>query len=451
MSLHLGVIGGGITGLTAAYRLQQAGHRVTVLESSPEPGGKIRGGTVAGIRVEEGPDAFLPRDEGPLELLRELGLERTRSPAIFGAYIWHRGAMHKLPPGSPFGIPRSPMAAREAGLLSPLGAFRAGLETLNRSPLSGPDVSIGRFVRSRFGNEVATNLVDPLLAGVRGGTADDISLAAAAPEIDSLARQNRSVIVALRASDPVTPRFIAPEDGLQRIPQELTARLDDVRTNARVTKLSAAKPELHVEVEGSSITFDGVLIACPPHAAADVVTDVAPEAASDMRRIGYASLVVITLVYPPGSFEAPGDGSGLLVPTGSGLTISACTWYSHKWPHVTSDGRQVVRCVIGRSGEDPNAERGDRDLAAAAHRDLQASVGVSAPFLSHRVTRWPRAIPQYAVGHLELVRGIEQRLRDAGPILVAGSGYRGTGIPDCIAQATAAAQALPELVEARRR
>lgn len=451
MSLRFGIVGGGITGLTAAYRLQQAGHRVTVFESSPDPGGKIRGGTVAGIHVEEGPDAFLPRDDRPLELLRELGLERTRSPAVFGAYIWHRGSMHKLPPGSPFGIPRSPTAAREAGLLSPLGAFRAGLETLNRGPLTGPDVSIGHFVRARFGNEVATNLVDPLLAGVRGGTADGISLAAAAPEIDLLARRNRSLLVALRAKEPETPRFITPQDGIERLPRELAARLDDVRVSAPVTNLDVDASGVQVEVGHANDSFDGVVLACPPYAASGLVTRIAPDAAAHMERIAFASLVVVTLVFPPGAFKVPADGSGLLVPTGSGLTIAACTWYSNKWPHVTSDGRQVVRCVVGRSGEDPNIRRDDADLLSSVQDDLQTTIGVSAPFLSHRITRWARAIPQYAVGHLDLVRSIEEGLSEAGPFVIAGAGYRGSGIPDCIAQAEAASVNLPELLGSGRR
>lgn len=450
MSRSYAVVGGGITGLVTALRLQQAGHKATVFESSSRAGGKISSGPVGGIEVAAGPDAFLPRDQGPLQLLDELGLDDTREPAVFGAYIWHRGELRKLPEGSPYGIPRSPAAAREAGLLSPLGAFRAGLETLNRSPLTGPDISIGRFVRSRFGNEIATSMVDPLLAGVRGGTADDISLAAGAKEIDALARNNRSLLVALRAQETGTPRFVTPKEGLQQMVDELVARLEDVRTGAEVVGIDPEGARVSVVTGLGAETYDGVVLTSPPYASAELVRSIAPQAAEAMIAITYASLAVISLVYPPGAFEVPADGSGFLVPTDAGLSISACTWYTTKWPHVNSDDRQVVRCVIGRAGDDPSITRSDHELVAAVHRDLQTTMQVSAPVLSERVTRWHRGIPQYAVGHLDVVDTIEGDLAAAGPVVVAGAGYRGSGIPDCIAQAGRAAERVAEMTAGRR-
>lgn len=449
MSQTFAVIGGGITGLVTALRLQQAGHEVTVFESSPHPGGKIRSSSVGGIEVAEGPDAFLPRDDGPLELLAELGLDDTREPAVFGAYIWHRGELRKLPEGSPYGIPRSPAAAREVGLLGPLGAFRAGLETLNRSPLSGPDLSIGQFVRTRFGNEVVAHMVDPLLAGVRGGIADDISLAAGAKEIDALARQNRSLLIALRAQDATSSRFITPRGGIQRMVEELVARLDDVRTNTEVVEVRPEGPRVTVESPGATDDFDGAVLTTPPYVAAKLIGSVSADAAEAMASITYASIAVIALVYPPGTFDAPADGSGFLVPTDAGLTISACTWYSKKWPYVNSDGRQVIRCVIGRAGDDPAIDVADEEMVAAVHRDLQTTLGVSVPVLSQRITRWHRAIPQYSVGHLDLVDSIEVALAEAGPMVAAGAGYRGSGIPDCIAQAQRAAGRIVELAGPR--
>ena len=450
MTRSFAVVGGGLTGLVTALRLQAAGYKATVFESSSRAGGKIRSGPVGGIEVAEGPDAFLPRDEVPLQLLDELGLRDTREPAVFGAYIWHRGELRKLPEGSPYGIPRSPAAARDAGLLSALGAFRAGLETLNRSPLTGPDVSIGRFVRSRFGNEVATNMVDPLLAGVRGGTADDISLAAGAKEIDALARNNRSLLVALRAQETVAPRFVTPNEGLQKMVDELVARLDDVRTDVEVSSIGSEGARVTVVTREGAESHDGVVLTNPPFASAELVRSMAPEAAEAMTNISYASLAVIALVYPPGAFEVPPDGSGFLVPTDAGLSISACTWYTTKWPHVNNDGRQVVRCVIGRAGDDPTISRSDEELVTAVHRDLQTTLQVSAPVLSERVTRWHRGIPQYSVGHLDLVDSIEDDLASAGPVVVAGAGYRGSGIPDCITQAGRAATRMVELTAGGR-
>jgi oxygen-dependent protoporphyrinogen oxidase len=446
---HVAVVGGGISGLLAGLRLQQQGRRVTVLEASARPGGKLRGGHVDGIYIEEGADAFLPRDEAPLELLDELGLDQTESPEVFGAYIWHDDRLKRLPPGSPYGIPRDPSAAHRAGLLSRAGSIRASLERMNRSVLTGPDVSIGHFVRKRFGTEVLTNLVDPLLAGVRGGVADEISLAAGAREIDAIARGNRSVLRAINLHPPVSPRFVRPVGGIGSLTDALAARLDDLRTSAPATRVTIERGKTRVDTPGGAEDYDGVVLACSTSEAAELLPVDLWDVAHDLVRIEYASLAVVTLVYPPGSFAAPEGGSGFLVPSGSGLTIAACTWYSNKW-RVTTDGRQVVRCVVGRSGLDPNLTTGDASLVSLVERDLQTTMGITASPVATRVTRWERSIPQYRVGHLELVESIEERLLASGAIVVTGAGYRGSGIPDCIAQADAAAERLGGIVGSGR-
>ncbi|MEA2517871.1 MAG: protoporphyrinogen/coproporphyrinogen oxidase [Actinomycetota bacterium] len=440
------VVGAGIAGLVAAYRLEQQGHEVTLLEASERAGGKIRAGRLDGIEIEDGPDAFLIRDEAPLRLLDDLGLNTTKSPAVFGAYLWHSNALRKLPPGSPYGIPSDPWAARREGLLSTFGAARAWAERFNAAALSGPDVSIGRFVRDRFGDEVVSNLVDPLLAGVRGGSTDEISLAAAARDIDSLARSNKSLLKALRGNAPQAPRFVAPEGGVSRLTEALVARISDLRLSSAVEHIQEG---VTVSTGSTQETFDAVALACPPSAAAPIVPD--EDVAAGLRKIEHASLAVITLVYPAGAYRVPAGGSGFLVPTHAGLAISGCTWYSTKWPDPRNGGRMIARCVIGRSGMDPNLARSDGDIAAVVHRDLQTTMKVSVPPLAHRVVRWDEAIPQYRVGHLDRLREIEVRLQRVGPIFLIGAGYRGSGIPDCIAQAERAAEIIGSLEPSPRR
>lgn len=450
MTARIACVGGGISGLLTAYRLQGLGYQVTVFEASELAGGKLRTGEVGGIQVEDGADAFLLRDDVPLGVLQELGIDQTRSPAVFGAFIWHNHGLRRLPPGSPYGIPRDPSAARRAGLLGRVGRFRAEMERFNRVPLSGPDISVGRFVRSRFGTEVLTNLVDPLLAGVRGGMADEMSLAAAAKEIDGLARRNASVLAALRAQDPVPPRFVTPEGGIDRLTDALAERIHDLRLNAPVERIDVDRQGTTLVHGGNQEAFDGLVLACPPFAAGALLEAADPTVSRDLGSIAYASLAVVTLVYPPGSLTVPEGGSGFLVPTGSGLTIAACTWYSTKWPHITSDGRQVVRCVVGRAGKDENLAHDDDELATRVHHDLQITINASAPPLSQRVVRWDKAIPQYRVGHLDLIASIEDRLRGLGPIVPTGAGYRGSGIPDCIAQAESVATTMSDLVPLTR-
>ncbi len=439
MTRRVAIVGGGISGLVAAFRLEQRGYRTTVFEAGASAGGKIRSGDIDGIPVEEGPDAFLPRDDRPLELMHDLGLAADLvSPAVFGAYIWDGSMLRRLPPGSPYGIPRSPYAAFRAGLLSPLGAARAGLERWWPRRLTGPDSSIGNFVRTRFGDEVVQRMVDPLLAGVRGGRVDRVSLAAAAREIDALARSHRSVSRALRAQGPPeVPRFVAPRAGMGALTAALVARLGDVRTSHPVEHLAIATGR--VEVDGSSEDYNGVIVATPAFAAARILGGMEPAAAALLHTIEYATVATITLVYPRGSVQVPADGSGFLVPSHSGLAVSACTWYSTKWPSTGAEDRTIMRAVVGRSGTDPILDLDDAALVERVHRDLVTTMGIGSPPNATRVTRWERSIPQYAVGHLELVTQIEDRLAAVGPIAITGAGYRGSGIPDCIAQADRAA------------
>ena len=444
MTRRVAVIGGGISGLTTAYFLEQRGYAATVFETAERCGGKIQSGEVGGITVEDGPDALLPRDTRPIELLRELGLaDQLVSPAVFGAYIWCDGRLRRLPLGSPYGIPSSPYEAFRSGLLSPLGAMRASLERLWPRKLSGPDTSIGAFVRTRWGTEVAQRMVDPVLAGVRGGHLDNISMAAAAPDIDGLARSHRSVTTALRAQGPPEPPvFVAPRAGMASLTDRLVDRLPDVRTDDPVERMGVAKG--HIEVDRSSESYDAAVVAVPAFVAARVLEGIEPTAAKLLSTIEYASIASIALVYPPDSVRVPSDGSGFLVPSDSGLGVSACTWYSSKWPTVGADDRIVVRAVVGRWGTDPSLDLDDEALVERVHHDLHEVMRVESPPLATRVTRWERAIPQYAVGHLELVGKIEARLAGVGPVYITGAGYRGSGVPDCIAQADATAAAVDE-------
>jgi oxygen-dependent protoporphyrinogen oxidase len=166
-----------------------------------------------------------------------------------------------------------------------------------------------------------------------------------------------------------------------------------------------------------------------------VLAKVEPSAAALLATLEYASVATIALSYPSEQVTVPPDGSGFLVPSHSDLALSACTWYSAKWPAAAADGRTILRAVVGRSGADPILDLEDEALIERVHRDLVTTMGIGSAPAAARVTRWKHSIPQYAVGHLELVAQIEDRLAAAGPVVITGAGYRGSGIPDCIAQA----------------
>ena len=436
------VVGAGIAGLTTAFRLQGHGVEVVVLEARQRTGGKLRTAVLAGAQVEEGADAFLPRDQGPIELCKELGLEDLVAPAVFGAYLWSGATLRRLPAGFPYGIPSSPMRAWRAGLLSARGALRAETEWLRMRPLVGPDVSIGDFVRDRFGTEVLTNLVDPILAGVRGGSSERISLAAGAKEIDALARSRPSVLRALGRQVPQLPGFLAPRGGMQRLTDALAARVD-VRTEAPVRALTRVGDGFEVFAGNEVFPADGVVLAIPAHQAAEVVSDLDPPSATALRKITFLPATVVTVVYPRRAFTPPPDGSGFLAPPDSGLSVSGCTWYSVKWPHAATSEDTIVRCVLG-GPHDLDAD--DNTILGRVTQDLERTCGITSDPIDHLVTRWDRAVPLLEPGHLDRIATIEGSLATHGAVMVTGGGYRGAGIPDCIAEATRTAASMAQEV-----
>ena len=443
---RVAIVGGGITGLSAAYELRDANVDVTLLEASERLGGKILTHQVAGVPVEAGADWFLTRQPAALELCRRLGLEDDLVPPDrSGAYIWSRGGLHKMIPQLVRGVPTRPKEAAEGGLVSKAAAMRASLELLNLRPLRGPDVSVGSFVRKRFGHEVMERLVDPMLAASRSGSADEMSLAAAAPELDAAARSHRSVLSALRqAPSPSSdnPPFLGLRGGMSRLSDALVAHLTglDIRVGTQVAEISRANDRYLVD----GVEADTIILAVPAHAAASLTRSLDTDLARELGRIHFEPAVVVTLAFPPGSGPPPADGSGVLVPSGEKRLLTACAWFSEKWRHAKpDDGSLIVRCFVGRKDA---LEFSDNDLIAGVTEELRAIAGINGSPREHSVVRWEAALPVFRVGHNEIVDRIEKRLEGLPGIAIAGAGYRGSGLPDCISQGqTAARKALDHL------
>lgn len=450
---RVAVVGGGITGLAAAHYLAKSGAEIVVLESSGRLGGKVLTERHGGLTVEAGPDSFLDREPAAASLCRELGLGRDLvSPARFGALVWTGTKLAQLPAGFPHGIPSSPYRAWRSGLLSGRGALRACTDLFNPRPVSGPDLSLGAFVSHRFGSEVLENLVDPLLAGTRAGGAESLSLAAATPVIDSLARRNRSLIAGLRGPDPTgTPPFLAVDGGMDRLVERLAAVLGEraeVRTGAGVARVQSSTKGFELKLAaGGTVEAQAVILAVPAFAAAALLAQLSPRAAARLATIQYASVASVTLVFPQGSWTPPEGTSGLLVSRAARATLAACSWTSHKWPETApADGSLVMRCFAGRSGADPALQVPDDELARRLAADLRAAIGLDVSPVRSKVTRWERGLPQYAVGHLERVAAAERALEAYPGVTLAGAGYRGSGLPDCIRQGQEAAARVLERV-----
>ena len=443
------VVGGGITGLTAAWSVLRAAPdtEVVLYEAAAELGGKIKTVGFAGGRIEAGPDSFLARDPDVVALLDQVGLgDALIEPAVFGAALWVGGRLRRLPEGSFWGLPVGASVALRAEALSGRGRIRALADLVSPRRLRGADVSVAHFIGRRFGEEVLTRLVDPLLAGTRSGAVETMSLAAGLPQVDSIARRHRSVMRGIAwerrggvaASGP--PPFKAVAGGMSSIVSAIAHALDsaEIVTGSAVATVGRRAEQFEVTTAaGETRRVDGVVLCVPARAAAELVRPFSNSAAAALATIQHAPACSVALGYRQGALSVPRGTSGILLPRSAKTTISACTWWTTKWPGSVPE-HQVVRCFVGRASADPVPEE-DGALVEACARDLRNIAGRTEDPIESHVTRWEEGLPQYRVGHLEKVAAIERALDHVPGLALAGASYRGSGLPDCIAQGRRAA------------
>jgi oxygen-dependent protoporphyrinogen oxidase len=448
------IVGGGITGLAAAnFLAANSSASIALFESEPTLGGKIRTERIGNVIVEAGADSFLARTPEAVRLAQSVGLaEELVSPDVFGALIATGRGLTPLPGGSVYGIPGSVRALARAKALTPAGRLRALAEMLSVGKHRDPDTSVGEFIGRRFGRQVLDRLVDPLLAGTRAGEVKDMSLAAALPQVDALARKHRSLLLGIGSErrrgqiESGSPPFLTIQSGMHRLVEALERRLA-----SRVEfHLGSAVQSIHsdgarVVIEGQQTTHaKSVVFTAPAFAAGAALRSLDADAAALLARTEYASAASVALVYPPGGVVTPPGFSGILVPKGAAQTISALTFYSQKWTHATTDA-SVLRCFVGRAGRHPALDLPDVALVDEVAADVRALCRVSGEPTASNVVRWERSLPQYSVGHLQRLDEAERLLAARAPVFPAGAGYRGSGIPDCIKQGEAAAKRVVSL------
>jgi oxygen-dependent protoporphyrinogen oxidase len=465
---RVAVIGGGVSGLGTAYHLTGAARRpsdppdrlpqVTVYEADPRLGGKVATVQVAGLPVDTGPDAVMVRAAAASLLLGELGLDPLRqAPAGTGAFVWARGRLRPLPPGSMFGVPDRLLPLLRSGLVGPIGFVRAAADVVSpRRESPDADPTIEQLLRPRFGRQVYENLIEPMLGGVHAGRASRLSARSAVPEVAALIEGRRSIYLALRArasrtrgAQPSVPALVSLDGGLVRLIDALRAAIllapgAHVLTGTRVTSVQRTGGRRYVVVaEGvPSLEVDDVVIATPAWEAARLLGPLSPAAAAGAAAIRYAGVATVTLAYPPTAVGRPLDGTGFLVPPAEHRLLVGCSWLTAKWPQLRSDRVVLLRCMVGRDGDQAWAELDDAALTAAVRAELAASMGVSGEPLAVHVRRMPRAMPQYTVGHGDRLTAMDAALAGLPGVRVTGAGYRGVGIAGCLAQAEAAAAAV---------
>lgn len=449
------VVGGGISGLVAAYELGRAGVPVTLIEAGPRLGGKVGTEHVEGYVVERGPDSFLVGKPAAVQLCRDLGLAGAlvppRSPS--DVFVWH-GRLVPVPEGLGSGIPRAfrPVA------LSPLFCLREKLGLARElfvppGTVSG-DEPVGAFLRRRFGDALVDRLASPLLEGVYGTPVDELSLLALLPHLREAERRHGSLLRAalfqartVRVERAPGPPTLSLAGGMGSLVDALAERTShtEIILDTAVVRLERAAPGYRALLgDGRWRSFGAVIVATPTRSTASLLADIAPGAASALADMPYGSTAVVSLGYREDQLAHPLAGHGFLVPPGA-LAISACTWSSSKWPGRAPDGSVLLRASV-------RAPRllatDDASLVEAVHAALASVLGVRGRPELARVARHPGIMPRYTVGHLERVAAIDAALADEPRVQVIGAAYRGAGIPECIAQGRSAAAALVALAVA---
>lgn len=442
---HVVVVGGGITGLAAAYTLAHTDEgtlHVTIVEASDKLGGKIRSREFAGNTVDLGPEAFVARVPEARSLCEALGLEEELvAPTTGKTYVWTRGRLRAFPEGLVLGIPTSPWTIARSGILSPVGVARAALDILLPRSALPPDPSITQVIGPRFGREVVERLVEPLLGGIHAGCADRLSLASVAPQLAATAKQHRSLMLGLRAARSpkeakAAPLLLGVRGGLGRMVDRLCDALDgvDVRSGTQATSLSLL-PDGRYRLScdpGSPIVADTIILTTPSWATARIVRGIAPKLSAQLEEIASASVVTVLLAYPISAFSRPIEGNGFLVPRVDGRLLTACTFCTNKWPHVRSSEYIIMRCSVGRYRDERVQHLDDGTLVNHLHSELVQALGLQERPHKWLVTRWEQAIPQYATGHQARVAEIEASLAHWPGLVLAGASYHGVGISSCI-------------------
>ncbi|MCM3708358.1 MULTISPECIES: protoporphyrinogen oxidase [Cytobacillus] len=449
------VAGGGITGLAAAYYLQKEAKEkglaldVKLIEASHRLGGKIQTIIRDGFVIERGPDSFLARKQSATRLAREAGLEKELVRNTSGkSYVLARQRLYPMPGGSIMGIPTQIAPFITTGLFSPAGKARAAADFL--LPRSNPstDQSLGTFFRRRLGNEVVDNLIEPLLSGIYAGDIDQLSLMATFPQFYQVEQKHRSLILGMKKAADSQPKqsgnskskegmFRTFKSGLQSLVDALESKLEPgtVMKGHRIESVIKNDESYTVEMNGGEhLNADCIVMAVPHHAMCSIFSGWG--LFEQLKEMPSTSVATVALAFPEDAIERDIDGTGFVVSRHSDYTITACTWAHKKWPHSTPKGKVLLRCYVGKPGDEAVVDLSDDQIVKVVLDDLNKTMNINMnPEFSY-VTRWKDSMPQYTVGHKERVGLAKKQAEDELPgIFLAGSSYEGLGVPDCIDQA----------------
>lgn len=473
------VIGGGISGLSTAYALQERAAavgipiRCTVVDAAPAWGGKIVTHRVGDLVTEAGPDSFLSQKPAAIELCAKLGLTDqliNTNETSKRACVFSQGRLRELPEGLVVISPNQLGPFLRSGLLSWAGLARMGLDLVMPVKRSSCDESLACFFRRRMGRQAFERMLEPLMAGIYAGDAEQMSVQATFPRFVELEQQYGSVIRGMMtarktgssaaSAGPKRTMFISLKNGLSDLITALVRQLTEQGVTLRGgSVVDALRVRSHqpgrwmydvILNDGSALSVDSLVLATPAYVSAELVRPLTPIAGGLLETIPYASTATIAMAYPRAAVAGAAEGFGFVVPRAEGRDLIAATWTSLKWPHRAPIDQLLVRCYVGGVGREAILQLGDRALVARVREELSSMCGVTAEPSYVEVNRWMKAMPQYTLGHLDRLNQIEAALSRYGGLVLTGAGYRGVGIPDCIRDGAVAADRVVRYLSGER-
>jgi oxygen-dependent protoporphyrinogen oxidase len=468
---RIAIVGGGISGLSAAFYLEKARSRgaevrYTLFESGQRLGGSMYSDRVEGCLVEAGPDSFLTEKPWALSLCKDLGIADQligSNDAQRKTYIVVNGRLVVMPDGLMFMVPTRLLPTALSPLFSWSTKLRMARELLHPPRPMHDDETVAELVERHFGAEVVDRLADPLLSGVYGGDAASLSARAVLPRFVEMEEKYGSLSRAMLAAhkkmaqtardQPARPLFSSLKDGMQQMVDAILGRLDPVSIRLR-NHIRRIYPEdegwrVSTEMNGDE-RFDAVILATPANIAGTLLDGVDRVLARNLLDITYSSSVTVTLGYYMDQLKGLPPGFGFLVPRSEGTRMLACTFVHNKFPHRAPEGRGILRCFLGGARDEAVLALTDDEMLETVHRELQDIVKLNGRPMFARAYRWRGAMAQYESGHIARVERIEKRVKEIPGLALAGNAYHGIGVPDCIRSGMEAANAmLPAQVESQ--
>jgi oxygen-dependent protoporphyrinogen oxidase len=438
------IVGGGISGLSAAYYLQRARSdlSITLVEARDRLGGVITTLRRDGFVMEGGPDSFIIQKPWALQLCHDLGIEKrliAPNPANRKVYVLSGGRLQTLPPGLMMGAPTRLAPFLKTPLISWRGKIRMAMDLILPRGSESQDESLGSFIRRRVGREALDKIANPIFGGIHVADADRLSLVSTFPRLKDLERRHRSLILGMRresagGNGEGNSPFRTLQSGMDELVDSMTAALRGVELH-RACPVKAVDRALLVSTDSGVLQADAVIVAMPPAAAVPILQESFPDLAAALAEIPSVSTATVSLAYRDPRAAVEMDATGFVIARGENRRILACTWSSRKFAARAPEKDLLLRCFLGGENGDAVLREPDATLVAVAQEELAELMGLREEPIFSAVWRWERANPILEVGHPARLKRIQKALETSRNLFVTGSGIQGVGIPDCVRDA----------------